>query len=632
MVKEVIFAQEQHDEHSHKHHLFFFTQTQTKLSAVLRTETADTADNMPPNIPLALNTQTVVSTERLLERDGLDGDGISGTKPATQTVRISTNTIKMYVKPALSAAGYAGQWNDKAYDSTATMYYSINGGATVTIGTFTTTQVAANVPFIFLDNMVASTSYKIEVWTVLNALSNTDTNNGAVAVGTLPLAADVAADNATPNKLTVTVIVDTATPVTTITTTMAAYSNAATGTIRVVCSKAASTATAGGRVDFYVSFAGSAYAIPGNGQVATDGVNYFDYSYSLAGKTDGSYTFSAHCKFVGTDKQSDKNIRATNVNSAAGVVGLGGVAETTNPKASLTWFYDTTAPVVAVQAGPGVGGAASLFAYGAGTTSFTFSCTDENGLACTYKCALDGKATSSAASLSTASKGYYSCTSGHTITLAAGVTTTFHVYAVDLAGNESPLSPMYAYSNDNTAPLVAFTNMDRDPAAVLNTATQTSNALESFGGYYPTQSDLTGASCVNGNTVGCEYLKDGTTALYTRNIGTTTGGLNPLDDLNDATPTITTDMLYRTVLQVPIDTTDPVYDLTNNGSRGATDGYGVLLAAREVNGVTPTGVTAYGAYYYNVLLSTNSPGGKFTFTCIHNEMANGDLVGTIVTA
>jgi len=375
----------------------------------------------------------------------------------------------------------------------------------------------------------------------------------------------------------------------------------------------------GGFIEFWTSFAGSGYALHQTVNAA-NGENSGSYPYTLAGQTDGSYTFSVYCKWYGsTTSDAGANVPPYNVDATI----RAGYTETTTPKPSLTWFYDTTAPAVAVQAGPGVGGAASLFAYGAGTTSFTFSCTDENGLACTYKCALDGKATSNGASTSTASKGYYSCTSGHTITLAAGETTTFHVYAVDLAGNESPLSPMYAYSNDNTAPLVAFTNMDT--SATLATATQTSNALDS--GYYPT--------AINAPTAATTYLSDGTTAIYERAIGATTGGEGVgvrLNTLDDATPTITTDMLYRTVLQVPIDTTDPVYDLTNNLSRGATDGYGVLLAARQVNGVTPTGVTAYGAYYYNALLSTNAPSGTFTFTCIHEEMKNGDSAINIAQA
>ena len=371
-----------------------------------------------------------------------------------------------------------------------------------------------------------------------------------------------------------------------------------------------------------MSFAGSAH-VAQTPRVTANGANSGTYTYNLAGQTDGSYTFSVYCKWYG-NADTDATIRA-------------GYTETTSPKPSLTWFYDTTAPVVAVQAGPGVGGAASLFAYGAGTTSFTFSCTDENGLACTYKCALDGKATSNGASTSTASKGYYSCTSGHTITLAAGETTTFHVYAVDLAGNESPLSPMYAYSNDNTAPLVAFGKADTGAEGargaytdVVTLATEATNADESFGGYYPTTIDA-----ANG-----EFLKDGSTAVksYLQSTPTGTVTANPVDPLDVVTAATTTNGVttsqatYRTVLQVAMDNTDPVYDLTSNGSRGVTDGYGVLLAAREVNGVTPTGVTAYGAYYYNVLLSTNSPGGKFTFTCIHDEMKNGDLVGTIVTA
>jgi len=503
------------------------------------------------------------------------------------------------------------------------LYYTINGGATVTVGTYTNTQILASTPFIFLDNM-ADGSYAFSIWAVQNAKSNTKVV-GANAVGTRPTTADAAIINgASPTKTALTIVVDTTMPVTTITTAMSAYSNAATGTITYTCSKAADATTSGGQIEFLVSFAGSAY-VAQTPRVTANGANSGTYTYNLAGQTDGSYTFSVYCKWIGNAK-TDKNFRAVG-DTRDNQNGLGGYVETTTPKPSLTWFYDTTAPAVAVQAGPGVGGAASLFAYGAGTTSFTFSCTDENGLACTYKCALDGKATSNGASTSTASKGYYSCTSGHTITLAAGETTTFHVYAVDLAGNESPLSPMYAYSNDNTAPLVAFTNMDGDGAAVLNTATQTSNAVESFGGYYPT-------------TFGAanEYLKDGTTALYTRNIGATTGGLNPLDDLDVATAATTTngvttsEATYRTVLQVAMDKTDPVYDLTSNGSRGVTDGYGVLLAARQVNGVTPTGVTAYGAYYYNALLSTNAPSGTFTFTCIHEEMKNGDSAITIAQA
>jgi len=312
-----------------------------------------------------------------------------------------------------------------------------------------------------------------------------------------------------------------------------------------------------------------------------------------------------------------------------------GYTETTTPKPSLTWFYDTTAPVVAVQAGPGVGGAASLFAYGAGTTSFTFSCTDENGLACTYKCALDGKATSNGASTSTASKGYYSCTSGHTITLAAGVTTTFHVYAVDLAGNESPLSPMYAYSNDNTAPLVAFGKLDSAGDNVIATATQSTNLDSSYGGYYPTTYDKP-----------IQYLKDGTTKVGYWNKATPTAitycddgaGAQPADCLASGgsldlvtAATTTSAPIYKTVLQVAIDQDDPVYDLTSNGSRGATDGYGVLLAARSVNTAT-VGTLDYSSYRYNVLLSTNSPGGKFDFVCIHSEMANGDQVATIINA
>ncbi|XRB10930.1 hypothetical protein RI054_02g07440 [Pseudoscourfieldia marina] len=607
--------------------------------AVIRVKTGDQSAGdlrglianhvQPANIPSSLNANGA-ATDLLPETLGID-QGFYDTLGTTRKVRISSNTLKLFVTPydddgvsAPAACGAnVGCVNDATYDSTVTLYYTINGGATVTIGTYTRTQLLASTPFIFLDNM-ADGSYTFATWAVQNAKSNTKATN-TEAIGTVPTTAIATTinNNDVPIKTDLTIIVDTTMPVTTITTAMSAYSNAATGTITYTCSKAADATTSGGEIEFLVSFAGSAY-VAQTPRVTANGANSGTYTYNLAGQTDGSYTFSVYCKWYGsTTSDAGPNAAPYNVDATI----RAGYVETTNPKPSLTWFYDTTAPVVAVQAGPGVGGAASLFAYGAGTTSFTFSCTDENGLACTYKCALDGKATSNGASTSTASKGYYSCTSGHTITLAAGETTTFHVYAVDLAGNESPLSPMYAYSNDNTAPLVAFTNMDGDGAAVLNTATQTSNAVESFGGYYPT-------------TFGAanEYLKDGTTALYTRNIGATTGGLNPLDDLDVATAATTTngvttsEATYRTVLQVAMDTTDPVYDLTSNGSRGVTDGYGVLLAAREVNGVTPTGVTAYGAYYYNVLLSTNSPGGKFTFTCIHDEMKNGDLVGTIVTA
>jgi len=502
----------------------------------------------------------------------------------------------------------------------------------VTIGTYTSTQVLANTPFIFLDNM-ADGSYTIRVWSQVNAKSNTKDLTNTNAVGTVPLATDVATDNtnAAASPLTLTVIVDTTKPVTTITTAMSAYSNAATGTIAYTCSKAADTAASGGEIEFMVSFAGSAY-VAQTPRVQAHGANSGQYTYNLAGQTDGSYTFSVYCKWIG-DTKTDTNIRDTAL-TVDGVAGLATYEETTTPKPSLTWFYDTTAPVVAVQAGPGVGGAASLFAYGAGTTSFTFSCTDENGLACTYKCALDGKATSNGASTSTASKGYYSCTSGHTITLAAGVTTTFHVYAVDLAGNESPLSPMYAYSNDNTAPLVAFGKLDSAGDNVIATATQSTNLDSSYGGYYPTTYDKP-----------IQYLKDGTTKVGYWNKATPTAitycdqaGAQPADCLASGgsldlvtAATTTSAPIYKTVLQVAIDQDDPVYDLTSNGSRGATDGYGVLLAARSVNTAT-VGTLDYSSYRYNVLLSTNSPGGKFDFVCIHSEMANGDQVATIINA
>ena len=561
--------------------------------------------------------------------------GFYDTLGTTRKVRISSNTIKMYVTPfddvsAPGVCGTVGCINDANYDSTVTMYYTINGGATVTIGTYTRAQLLANTPFIFLDSM-ADGSYTFAIWAVQNAKSNTKAV-GANAVGTVPTTADatILNNNDVPIKTDLTIIVDTTKPVTTITTAMSAYSNAATGTITYTCSKAADATTSGGEIEFLVSFAGSAY-VAQTPRVTANGANSGTYTYNLAGQTDGSYTFSVYCKWYGsTTSDAGADVLPYNVDATI----RDGYTETTTPKPSLTWFYDTTAPVVAVQAGPGVGGAASLFAYGAGTTSFTFSCTDENGLACTYKCALDGKATSSAASLSTASKGYYSCTSGHTITLAAGVTTTFHVYAVDLAGNESPLSPMYAYSNDNTAPLVAFGKLDSAGDTVIATATQSTNLDSSYGGYYPTTYDKP-----------IQYLKDGTTKVEYWDKATPTvitycdqaGGLpanclasgGSLDLVTAATTTSAP--IYKTVLQVAIDQDDPVYDLTSNGSRGATDGYGVLLAARSVNTAT-VGTLDYSSYRYNVLLSTNSPGGKFDFVCIHNEMANGDQVATIINA
>ena len=167
---------------------------------------------------------------------------------------------------------------------------------------------------------------------------------------------------------------------------------------------------------------------------------------------------------------------------------------------------------------------------------------------------------------------------------------------------------------------------------VVNLATEATNADESFGGYYPTQSALTAASCANGNTVGCEKLQNGN-SIYTNPIATpNTKTYNPVDALNVVTAATTTSQAtYRTVLQVAMDNTDPVYDLTSNGSRGVTDGYGVLLAAREVN-AAKVGTLDYGVYTYNVLYSTNSPGGKLDFVCIHNEMANGDSIADIITA
>ena len=574
-------------------------------------------------MPAALNT---AGTDPLLDTTaGGNSGGDNGftSENALLKVRISSTAIKMYVDAYDDSNAASGNINDLNLDSTYTMYYSVNNGATVTIGTYSRTTATASPPFIYMDNLADGT-YAFKVWAVANAKSNSKTAGAVTSKNSVPSATDAATMTNAATPLQLTVIVDTTMPVTSILTNPGPYSNSATGTLTLTCSKAATANTdlSGGYIQWYFSWAGSAYATTTALPDITAAGFQSTYTYSLTGRPDGAYTFSAYCKWIGYAK-TDATIRA-------------GYTETTNPRASVTWTYDTTPPTVAVQAGPGVGSAASLFKYPtSGTTSFTFSCNDELGLACTYKCALDGKATADATALATASKGYYTCTSGHTITLAKDTTTTFHVYATDLAGNVSPLSQMYSYSNDNTAPLVGFTKMDE--SETLNTATTTSNALESFGGYYPNTLRTTNqANDIATGVANTFYqtLADGSTQLFDQTIATGAKVYNPVDSQATGTQIAdtsgsTTDMLYDTVLQVPMDITDPVYDLTNNLSRSATDGYGVLLAARQVNGVA-VGTTSYGAYYYNVLYRTNAPSGTLNFVCIHNEMANGDTISTII--
>merc|ERR1711865_489513 len=503
-----------------------------------------------PGVTQGSNLPVVFSTNF----DDISG-GTAGSISKNYVRKTSSTYVKFYVKcvelTSASATSFA----------TYTLSYVLDSGVSKVVGDSYT---AYSNPFILIEGLAAGA----------HALTVTCTENKASITATNPAAATVETD-----PLILNWIVDTAgAPTVTIGTKPATYSS--------VTSQESFTFTSSRIQDNYGTLAWTCYFQTFAGTwfaCGTAGATTSGTSLNVVGVADGVYTFKVKSTVTPTTA-----VGAGNVFFYSDLGTLVGEAE-------YTWTRDITPPELAVTTTPAL---KSQWVTGK-TAKFEFGCkSTTNEVSCTYMCSFDGKNSADYAS-TTATPGFFACTSPLYLNVKSTTTHSFQSYSVDAAGNPSVYSSIYPFYSDGTTPDVMFGAVDESQTSVA--ATLNSGAT---GQYYATDDSKTTtgvAMHAAGSTIIAAPVIDNVQFMATNDIA--------CDSLTPGATACTasapkTSSSYYTVFQFPYAPATSVYQLAGT--------YGAILSEQKVNG----------KYFYNVVDTTNANAGRMNYYCSHPEMTS----------